>query len=213
MKFIYVSLFFAFILISCSSKEEIKINDKINSFSLDKDIVIAYAPKRVEGPISIGLGIGGYVSKHVGIYMGTSVRPKVSNTKALILQKAMALNNISLSELIKNETIKQLKEDNYYKNKFVSFGANYTLHLFVPRYYLDEATFSSKAQVKIIIRAIIYNNKNEIIYETTKDNSIVSRNLIYDKNEIINSKNILKKVLNQAIQNCIKKIIIQMKKS
>jgi hypothetical protein len=215
MKYINTVLLISFIFLftACSSKEQVRINDKMNSFSLDNNIVIGSVPRTVKSPISIGLGLGGYISRHVGISVGTSIRPDISNDDALVLERALAVNNLSLSSLVKEEFKRQMQNDPYYKNKFVAFGSDYTIHLYVPKYYLDGATFSSKAQVKIALEIRIFNKFDEIIYEDIQENPTYYENNVFNENEILNSKEILQKVVNEALQKVIANIIMQMKRS
>ncbi len=198
------------IFTSCSSKNELKINERINSISLNRNITIATAPKTVKSPVSIGLGIGGSIFRHVGISMGTDITPNISNDKALVLERAINMNNILLEDLITKNFDTQMKNDTFYKNKYVPFGSNYSISLYVPKYYLDTDTFSSKANVKISMNAKIYNHQNQIVYETTQKSNTSS---IYAKKEILNSKDILTKALNSSIKNVIQKIISDMKKN
>ncbi len=196
---------------ACTSKNKVRINDKINSISLNKNIIISKVPKTIKGSITIGFGLGGQVSRHVGFSMGTSVTPDVENTEALVLEKAININNISLSDLIFKEFDSQMKNDTFYKNKYVPFGSNYEIHLFVHKYYLDDDIFSSKANIKIEITAKILNNQNKILYETRQKNTSLSS--LYQSNKILNSKEILIKSLNISIKDVLAKIIDDMKKN
>lgn len=213
LKTTFICLVSILFLSACSSKEELRINDKLTSFSLNNNVYIHNTPKTVKSPISFNLGLGGYISKHIGIGIGTTVRPDIPNTKALELEKSIALHNISFASLIKEEFKRQIKQDTFYKDKFVPFGANYNLHLYVLKYYIDESMLSQKAQIKINMKIEIKDKNQQTIYEKLEENSIISNNFIYTKSEILNSKFILEKVLNQAIKNVVFKIIKQMKNS
>lgn len=215
MKYLNIVLvFFTLVFFTaCSSKEELKINDKMNSFSLDNNVVIGYVPKKVRGPVTIGLGLGGYISRHIGISVGTSITPDISNDDALRLERAIALNNLYLPNLVKDEFKRQMQNDPYYKNKFVAFGSDYTIHLYVPKYYLDGATFSSKAQVKVILQIQIFNKYDELIYEDVQENETYSDDYIFSENEILNSREVLQKVINEALQKTIANIIMEMKRN
>ncbi|MGB1227662.1 MAG: hypothetical protein ACPG9K_07175, partial [Poseidonibacter sp.] len=114
--FIIPILFFT----ACSSKNEVKINEQMKSFSLYKNVVILSAPKTVPSPFSVGLGLGGSLSRHVGVSVGTVLRPDISNDEALNLEKSIAIHNISLQDMIKKEFSNQMKNDSYYKNKYVA---------------------------------------------------------------------------------------------
>jgi len=194
---------------ACSSKNELKINDEINSFSLYKNVVILSAPKTVASPISIGLGLGSSISRHVGISMGTSFRPEISNDEALDLERSMALHNISLENIIKNEFTLQMKNDEYYKNKFVPFGANYTIHLFIPKFVIDKSLFTSNANLKVYIDLEILNKNTDIIYT----DSVVNESFLYKEDSLLNNKMVLEKALTDSVKKSINELISNMKKS
>lgn len=195
----------------CSSKNKVKINSEIKSISLNKDVVVAGVPRSVKSPVSIGLGLGGYVSKHVGIHMGTSVRPDVKNTDALNLQKGIAKFNLSLSSLVRDEFTKQMKNDKFYKNRFVPFGSDHTIHLFVSKYEMDSSFLTSKAYPKIFLELKVLNKNDEVIYTNKEVNSSDSSNLSFSESEIYSSKSIMLKVLNSSIKSVLSKLIEEMK--
>ncbi len=209
----FIILAFLLFFTACSSKNEININDKMKSVSLDKSVAIASVPPTVKSPVSIGIGFGGYISRHLGIHMGTSIRPDISNSDALKLERALNYNNVSLSNTIANEFDNLMRGDSFYKDKYVPFGAKYKIHLYVPQYYLDTATFSSKAIVKVIINAKIYDESDRLIYEDVQENDSVGSYYVYDESEILNSKEVLQKAVSNSVRNCIAKIIIHMKKN
>lgn len=215
MKFILKTFLLSLVLLftACSSKKEVKINKEINSFSLNRNIVVASVPKTVKSPISINLGLGGYVSKHVGIHMGTSVRPDISNDDGVNLQKGISKYSISLRNLIKTEFKKQMENDEYYKNKFVPFGADYTIHLSVAKYEFDDSLFSAKSHVKIYLELRILNKNDDVIYTDIQVNSIDSNEVKYTQAEILRSHFILTKILNQSISNSVFKLIKHMKEN
>jgi hypothetical protein len=213
LKYFYQISFISCVLLftACSSKQIININ-QIESFSLSNQIVIANTPRTVPSPISVGLGVGGIVSRHVGIGVSTSIRPNISNDENVQLERSLALNNISLGNIIEAEFKNQMTNDAFYKNKFVPFGADYTIYLYVPSYSLENAFFSSKAQVEIEINLRILNRNDEIVYEDNQKNIFYSKDYIYDENQILTNSNILQKVMTTAVRNSIAKLIIEMKK-
>jgi hypothetical protein len=214
LKYSYQILFviFTFLFTACSSKQNIDV-DKIESFSLSNQIAIANTPKTLPSPVSVGVGLGGYVSQHVGISVGTAFRPNISNDDAVQLEQSLALNNVSLFNIIEDEFISLIKTDTYYKNKFVQFGTEYTIHLYVPSYSLKNAWFSPKSQVEIEINLRILNRKNEIVYEDNQKNTFNSKDYIYSKKEILTNSSILQKVMTTAIRNSIVKLILAMKEN
>lgn len=206
--FIFVIIFF----ISCSSKQ---LNlDEINSISLNNNIIVAGVTNETyHSPVSVGVGIGSMILPHVGIGLGTSFFPTFSNNEDLRLQDTFYKNNISLASLIENEFKLQMKNDEVFKNRFVSFGSDYTIYLFVPKYSLETATFSSKAQIKIEIELKVLDKNNKIIYEETKDNILFSDGYTFNESEILYSKEALLKASNLAIRQVVLRLILGMKKS
>lgn len=194
---------------ACSSKNELKINEQMNSFSLYKNVVILSTPQTVPSPFSIGLGVGSSISRHVGVSMGTTIRPEISNDEALDLERSIALHKISLSNIIKNEFSQQMKNDEYYQNKFVPFGANYTVHLFIPKFLIDKSIFSSNANLKVYIDLEILNKNSDVIYS----DSVVNESFSYKENSLLNNKMVLEKALIDSIEKSIKELISNMKKS
>ena len=206
---IVVLVLISFIFIGCSQKKEISINSQINSISLDKNIAIANVPKTVKSPISIGLGLGGYVSKHVGINVGTSVRPDIKNSDALNLKRGIEKFNIDLEALVFQGFSKAMNEDKFYKNKFVPFGANHTIHLFVSKYEMDDSFISSTAYAKLYIELKILDQNDNIIYSNYEVNDSIDSSL--SQAQIYSKKQYLEKALNDAILNTSKKLIKEMK--
>lgn len=214
MKYIYQILLvlMVFLFIACSSKQIVSIN-KIESFSLSNQIIIASIPRIVKGPVSFGIGLGGAVSRNVGVSVGTSIHPDISNSEVVQLERSLSLNNVSLEDIIENEIKNQFKNDEYYKNKFVPFGSAYTMFVYVPKYTLEEKFFSSKAQIQIEISLRIKNSNNQIVYEDSQKNVIYSKDYKYDEKEILTDANILKEVIKTAVQNSIAKLISEMKQN
>ncbi len=206
---IVVLVLISFIFIGCSQKKEISINSQINSISLDKNIAIANVPKTVKSPISIGLGLGGYVSKHVGINVGTSVRPDIKNSDALNLKRGIEKFNIDLESLVFQGFSKAMKEDKFYKSKFVPFGANHTIHLFVSKYEMDDSFISSTAYAKLYIELKILDQNDNVLYTNYEVNDSIDSS--FSQAEIYSKKQYLVKALNDAILNTSKKLIKEMK--
>ena len=213
MRNFYFLVVLALFFTSCSSKSQININEKINSISLHEEVVIGNTPKTVPSAVSVGLGLGGFVSNNVSVGVGTSFRPELSNDEALVLTRSFAINNLSLATLIKNEFKSQLKNDSVYKDKFVPFGSDFVIHVFVPKYLIETAIFSQKAQIKMFIEIRILNKFNDIVYEDVQENEFYSQDFIYTKDEILNSKEALQKATNLAIKQTIARLILKLKKS
>jgi hypothetical protein len=197
----------ALLFTACSSKNEVKINEQMNSFSLYKNVVILSAPKTVPSPFSIGLGLGGSISRHVGINVGTVIRPDIQNDEALDLEKSIAVHNVSLQNLIKNEFSFQMKNDTYYKNKYVAFGADYTVHLFIPKYIIDKSMFTSNAYIKVFVDLEIVNKNGDVIFSE----SAVNESKYYKESTLLNNKVVLEKALKDSISKSIKELIFSMK--
>lgn len=215
MKYLLNVLLLTFVLLftSCSSKNEIDINKNIKSFSLDKNITIIRPAKTISSPISVGLGVGGQIARFVGIGIGTSIRPSISNDKALVLQKSLALHNVSLSNLIKDEFTSLMTNDEIYKDKFVSFGSEYTIHLLVVKSIIQTPVFSSKAQIQMQIQVQILNRNGETVYDDIAENSLEDENYIYEKSVILNNAKILETSVLKAVNLTLAQLIKQMKKN
>lgn len=211
MKYISNTLLLFVILIftACSSKNEVKINQQMNSFSLYKNVVILSAPKTIPSPFSFGLGTGGNISRHVGISVGTVIRPDIENDEALDLEKSIAVHNVSLQNLIKEEFSNAMNNDDYYKNKYVAFGADYQVHLFIPKYIIDKSMFTSNAYLKVFIDLEIVNKNGDVIYS----DRAVNESKYYREDSLLNNKLVLEDALRTSIQKSIKELISNMKKS
>ncbi|MCT7911332.1 MULTISPECIES: hypothetical protein [Arcobacteraceae] len=204
-------LCFVFLFSACSSKQSLNFNE-VNSISLN-NIVVAGVPQTYNSPVLVGLGVGGMVSHHVGVGLSTTFIPQFSNNEDLRMQDAFYKNNISLASMIENEFKFQMKNDEVFKNKFSNFGSDYTIYLFVPKYSLETAIFSSKAQMKLKIELKIVDKNNKIVYEDTKDNILFSDNYVFNESEIFYSKEALIKASNIAIRQVVMRLILQMKKN
>lgn len=211
MKYIskIILLLLALLFTACSSKNVVKINEQMNSFSLNKNVVILSAPKTIPSPFSVGLGMGGNIFRHVGISVGTVIRPDIQNDEALDLEKSIAVNNISLQDLIKEEFSSSMKNDSYYKNKYVAFGADYTVHLFVPKYIIDKSMLTSNAHIRVFIDLEIVNKNGDVIYS----DSAVNESKYYRENSLLNNKQLLEEALRSSISKSIKELILSMKRS
>lgn len=209
----YLSIIFLFLIslvfVGCSQKKDLSLNSQINSISLDKNIAIANVPKTVKSPVSIGLGLGGYVSKHVGINVGTSVRPNIKNSDALNLKKGIEKFNIDLEKLVFRGFSRAMNDDKFYKNKFVPFGANHTIHLFVSKYEMDDSFISSSAYAKLYIELKVLDINDNVIYSNYEVNDSIDSSL--SQSQIYSKKQYLEKALNDAILNVSKKLIEEMK--
>ena len=98
---IFLICFLAFFT-ACSSKQNLNL-DEINSISLNNNIIIAGVPQTYRSPVSIGLGVGGLVSSHVGIGINTFFTPEFSNNEDLRMQDAYYNNSVSLSNIIEKK--------------------------------------------------------------------------------------------------------------
>lgn len=211
MKYISNILLLSMILLftACSSKNQVRINEQMNTFSLYKNVVILSAPKTIPSPFSVGLGVGGSLSRHVGISMGTVFRPDIENDEALDLERSIAVHNVSLQNLVKDEFSKGMKNDDYYKNKYVAFGANYQVHLFIPKYIIDKSILTSNAYVKVYLDMEIVNRNGDVIYS----HRVVNDSKYYREDSLLNNKVLLEDALRTSIQKSIQELILNMKKS
>lgn len=192
---------------ACSSKNSININKEIKSISLNKDVIIVSAPRTVKSPISIGLGLGGTIFRHVGVSVGTVINPNISNDKALNIERSLSLNNISLGNIIKNEFSRQMQNDSFYRNKFVAFGSNYKIYLSVPKYTLESSVFNDNGYLKIYIDLEILNQDNQIVYSTSAVDEIIT----VRESMLLNNKSILVQAISKSVSNTVLKLINNMK--
>ena len=207
MYLVFLVAFFA----ACSSKQNLNLNE-IKTISLNNNIIIAGVQASNPSPVSLGIGLGGMASSHVGIGVSTIFNPTISNNQDLKLQDSFFRNNISLAHLIENEFNSQMRNDELFKDKFVNFGSQYTIYLFIPKYSLEKQFFSSKTQVKLDIEMKILDSNNKVIYENKKDNILFSHNYNFSEDEIFFSKENLLQVSNLAIKQVITRLILEMKK-
>ena len=211
MKYLSNILLLSIVLLftACSSKTQVRINEEMNTFSLYKNVMILSAPKTVPSPFSIGLGLGGSLSRHVGVSMGTVIRPDIQNDEALDLERSIAVHNVSLQDIVKDEFSSAMKNDDYYKNKYVAFGADYQVHLFVPKYIIDKAMLTSNAYLKVFLDLEIVNKNGDAIYS----DRAVNDSKYYTEDSLLNNKVFLEDALRTSIQKSIQELILNMKKS
>ena len=141
--------------------------------------------------------------------MGTVFRPDIENDEALDLERSIAVHNVSLQNLVKDEFSKGMKNDDYYKNKYVAFGANYQVHLFIPKYIIDKSILTSNAYVKVYLDMEIVNRNGDVIYS----HRVVNDSKYYREDSLLNNKVLLEDALRTSIQKSIQELIINMKKS
>ena len=208
----YILLFFITIFFTaCSSKNDININKQMKSFSINDTVVIDGVPKTVKSPISIGLGLGGYIANHVGVRIATKIIPDIPNTDSLNIQKGIAIHHIPLENLVLDEFYRQIVNDEIYKDKIVPFGADFTINLYVNKYDFDSSIISGNTAIKIDLELEIVNKNFTVIYKDKKSSDVkVSK---YSKIDVLNDKELLIEVLNSAIADAIARLIIDMKKS
>lgn len=200
---VFISIFFT----ACSSKTNISINEQIRSFQVDKNIKISPIQKTVDSPVAINVGVGGY-SNHVGIRVGKTVIPKFKNTDALTLEKAIKDYKIDFEKLVYSEFLKSIKEDTYYKNKLVPFGANHTMKLTILDYDIDDSLVSSTSTTKISLEVKIIDKLGKIVYinKATASHDFVESEKIYKY------KNLLIKILKLTVKDASSKLLLNMKK-
>lgn len=196
---------------ACSSKNQVSFNKQIKSISLNDYIVISNPPKTVKSPVSLNLGFGGYVSKHVGVHVGSSIRPDIKNSEGLNFKMALEKFDISLDEVIKEEFKTQLKQDSFYKHRYVPFGANTIINLYVKKYEIDESFFTKDAYMKIYMQVRIVNTNGEELYSKDLVNETNVSLKTYRLTDIFINKTKFLELLNSSINNLISKHIESMK--
>lgn len=204
----FISVFFT----ACSSKNQVNFNKQMKSISLNENIIVSKPAQTVKSPVSLNLGFGRYISRHIGIHAGTSVRPDIKNSEGLNFQRALNKFDISLENQIKQEFKKQMREDSFYKNKFVPFGANNVINLYVKKYEIDESFFSNTAYIKIYMQVRIVNTQNgKELYLNDLVNEITVSSRKYKLSDIFRDKSAFLELLNSSISNLVKKHIKEMK--
>ncbi|MGB3751109.1 MAG: hypothetical protein WA945_06035 [Arcobacteraceae bacterium] len=196
------------IFTACSSKSQVNINQEMNTFSLHEKVVIFKAAKNVPSPFSIGLGLGG-IANHIGLGVSTAFRPDMTNDEGLDLGSSVAVHEVSLEDIVKNEFSQQMKNDEYYKNKYVSSQAKYTVYLFIPKFIIDKSLFTSDATLKVYIALEILNKNNDVVYSDT----VVNESFSEKEDSLLNNKVILEKALQDSVEKSISELIVNMKKS
>ena len=213
MCFFKYSLLFTTILFltACSSKNQINFNKQIKSISLNDYVVVSQPAQTVKSPVSLNLGFGGYVSKHVGIHVGSSVRPDIKNSEGLNFQRALQKYNISLEDKIKDSFTKQMREDSFYKNRFVPFGADTIINLYVKKYEIDESFFAKAAYMKIYMQVRIVNTNGQELYVKDLVNETDVLKEDFRLTDVFINKSQFLKLLESSISNLIAKHIESMK--
>ena len=213
MYFFKYSLLFTTILFltACSSKNQINFNKQIKSISLNDYVVVSQPAQTVKSPVSLNLGFGGYVSKHVGIHVGSSVRPDIKNSEGLNFQRALQKYNISLEDKIKDSFTKQMREDSFYKNRFVPFGADTIINLYVKKYEIDESFFTKAAYMKIYMQVRIVNTNGQELYVKDLVNETDVLKEDFRLTDVFINKSQFLKLLESSIYNLISKHIESMK--
>lgn len=213
MYFFKYSLLFTTILFltACSSKNQINFNKQIKSISLNDYVVVSQPAQTVKSPVSLNLGFGGYVSKHVGIHVGSSVRPDIKNSEGLNFQRALQKYNISLEDKIKDSFTKQMREDSFYKNRFVPFGADTIINLYVKKYEIDESFFTKAAYMKIYMQVRIVNTNGQELYVKDLVNETDVLKEDFRLTDVFINKSQFLKLLERSISNLIAKHIESMK--
>lgn len=193
---------------ACSSKSQVNINEEMNTFSLHDKVVILKAAKNVPSPFSIGLGLGG-ISNHIGLGVSTAFRPNMTNDEGLDLGNSVAVHELSLENIVTEEFSQQMKNDEYYKNKYVYSEANYIVYLFVPKFIIDKSLFTSDATLKVYITLEILNKNNDVVYS----DAVVNESFSEKEDSLLNNKVILEKALQDSVAKSISELIINMKKN
>ena len=209
-KYIFLGIVVLF-TIGCSSKNQVSFNKELKSISLNDYVVVSQPAQTVKSPVSINLGFGGYVSKHVGIHVGSSVRPDIKNSEGLNFQRALEKFDVSLEDKIKESFSRQMKNDSFYKHRFVPFGADTIINLYVKKYEIDESFFSKNAYMKIYMQVRVVNtNGQELYVKDLVNETNVSKNSHSLSDVFINKRDFLQ-LLEASINNLIYKHIKSMK--
>lgn len=193
---------------ACSSKSQVNINQEMDTFSLHEKVVVLKAAKNVPSPFSIGLGLGG-IANHIGLGVSTAFRPKMTNDEGLDLGSSVAIHDVSLENIVIDAFSQQMKNDEYYKNKYIDSESLYTIHLHIPKFIIDKSLFTSDATLKVYIALEIVNKNNDVVYSDVAVNESFSEK----EDSLLNNKEILEKALQDSVEKSISELILTMKKS
>lgn len=201
----------SFLFFGCSSKK-VTLNEQLDSFSVSKDIYVSKVPQKVNSNFHINLGTSSYI-KNVGIHIGTVLIPKLQNSDGLDLQNAVRRYDINLENLIFKAFNRNFKNDEHYKNYYVTFGGKYSMNIDVMSYRLDSSFLSDRYQVNFDLKAMIKNEKNEIVYEKRFITKSLGEGNQYLRDKLLSNEEILKESLNLSLDNVIEELIQDMKKN
>ena len=211
MKNIFFVVAVSFIFFGCSTKKT-TLNQELDSFSLSKDIYVSKAPQKVDSNFRINLGTSSYI-KNVGIHIGTVLIPKLQNNDGVDLERAVSQNGLNLENLVFKAFNRNFKKDEHYKNYYVTFGGRYSMNIDVLSYRLDSSFLSDMYQIKFAIKALIKNEKNEIVYEKSFTTKSLEEGNLYFRDEILSNQSILENSLNLSLDSVIFELIEDMKKN
>ena len=209
-KYLFLSII-AIFFIGCSSKD-ISLNERLNSFSVNKNIYISGVPQKVDSNFSIGLGTSSYL-KNIGIHLGTVIVPKIQNNDGLDLDMAISSNSINLQNLVHQSFEKNFNNDDFYKNYYVPFGGKFSMNIKVLSYRLNSNLFSDKYQINFVINVDMRDDKNKIIYEKRFNTKSLGKENQYLRDEILSDYDVLIKSINLSLDNVVLNIIEDMKKN
>ena len=209
-KYIFLGITVLF-FVGCSSKNQVSFNKQLQSISLNETIIVARPAQTVKSPVSLNLGLGGYISKHVGIHVGSSVRPDIKNSEGLNFQRALEKFDISLGDKIKTSFKRKMSEDSFYKNRFVPFGSDTIINLYVKKYEIDESFFSRNAYMKIYMQVRVVNTNGQELYinELVNETNISQKS--YSLSDVFVNKRAFLQLLESSINNLVYKHIESMK--
>lgn len=201
------------LFVACSSKNDIKINSQLSSINIDNNVTILKINKTTKSPVSVGLGLGTLIGSSLGLGLGYSLRPELENTDALNIEKSLILHEINLRSLSKDELKKQLLNDDKYKHILTNDEAKYTMHIVILKYEFDSSIFSSKKQIKLYTKILIYNKNSDVLFENVQVNEYNDENSSYIEKELLNNKAFLLESFKDAIISNISLFIQKLKDS
>lgn len=207
----YLLVFLVLFFTACSSKNQIDINKNSKTLSIQKEVYVKKIPASKISPVTIGLGIGGLISKHVGINVNTRFRPTIDNSESLEVENNLQKHKIFLGKLVRTSFIEILKNDELYKNRLVSFNSDYKIYLSVLDYSLSSSLLSQNVEAKIEIKIKILDRNDNLVYETIEVSKTDKKHQIHSKEEILYSKELLETAFIKAIKSSLNKIVRKLK--
>ena len=87
------------------------------------------------------------------------------------------------------------------------------MHIVILKYEFDSSLFSSKKQIKLYTKILIYNKNSDVLFENVQVNEYNDKNSSYIEKELLNNKAFLEESFKDAIISNISLFIQKLKDS